>query len=204
MFKPRQDVELLLRRDWGTNVPYKLEFSTEKGHFLVATQDLKQGELILEETPYVRAPLNEKCCLACFAHCADKCAICNQYLCQSDDCKNSTEHQLECQILAGKNLPPIEPSVILVLRVLRLQTPDFGLLLSNLEKFKSDPEWMQKRKRHVDFIQKLEMPGVDQDSILAILAIDATNGQTGTFFTLGIKIVCGMFMFAMFIYGTFR
>nr|XP_045583672.1 SET domain-containing protein SmydA-8-like [Procambarus clarkii]XP_045583673.1 SET domain-containing protein SmydA-8-like [Procambarus clarkii] len=108
------------------------------GRYLVATRDLKEGQLVLREKPLVLGPVAESppVCLGCHAPITaedhPRCQGCSWPLC-SPACATTARHQAECAALATdtkKIAPPTSMirtpryDVILVLRCLLLRSLD--------------------------------------------------------------------------------
>jgi len=84
-------------------LPYRVERSETMGRYLVATKDIDEGELILNESPMVVGPrqLTKPICLGCHKEITPttpfiKCIRCNWPVC-SKKCQDSPQHDAECR-----------------------------------------------------------------------------------------------------------
>jgi len=118
---------------------YKVCSSPELGRFLVATRDLKPGEMIISETPLVIGPqaTTVPVCLACYKPATSKyaCGKCGWPMCNSS-CAKAAVHEPECGLTAARGSPLQMPAscynkpypiyeVVTILRCLSLkQTSD--------------------------------------------------------------------------------
>ena len=88
----------------GSCVPFKVEYDPEIGRYLVATRRIKQGELILFESPSVIGPCtrSKPQCLECFKKISwnkfYRCSKCRFPLC-SKECEEGNYHKAECDLL---------------------------------------------------------------------------------------------------------
>ena len=86
--------------------PFTIRHTPAQGHFMVATRDIKQMELILREAPvvvgpYTRSPAPQLHCVECFkqldaATCAT-CPLCGYPVC-GDTCRGGPAHAAECAV----------------------------------------------------------------------------------------------------------
>ncbi|XP_013179737.1 PREDICTED: protein msta, isoform A [Papilio xuthus] len=93
--------------------PFKIQFTSALGRHMIATRDIKQGEIILKEKPAVTGPR-----MASTAHCLScakklqpsmieenldyyKCPLCNWPMC-SLECAKDEVHKNECKAMTGK------------------------------------------------------------------------------------------------------
>lgn len=78
------------------------------GRYIIATRDLKPGELILAEAPLVVAPMavTPPVCLVCYKSIdgRHKCPLCGWPMC-SDTCSGSVTHQAECAMTRQRGSP---------------------------------------------------------------------------------------------------
>jgi len=78
------------------------------GRYIIATRDLKPGELILAETPLVMAPMavTPPVCLVCYKPVDGryKCPLCGWPMC-SEACAGSPTHQPECRLTRQRGSP---------------------------------------------------------------------------------------------------
>jgi len=100
------------RKDWPNHkdfckemakLPYRIERNPVIGRYMVATKDLAEGELILQESPMVIGPrqLTKPVCLGCHkviksAKDCIKCVRCNWPVC-SAKCQDAPVHDAECR-----------------------------------------------------------------------------------------------------------
>merc|ERR1712106_1014623 len=84
-------------------LPYRVERSNVMGRYLIATKDMEEGELILNESPMVVGPrqLTKPVCLGCHKEITSttpfiKCIRCNWPVC-SERCQDSPQHDAECR-----------------------------------------------------------------------------------------------------------
>merc|ERR1711892_167739 len=82
-------------------LPYRVERSNVMGRYLIATKDMEEGELILNESPMVVGPrqLTKPVCLGCHKEITSttpfiKCIRCNWPVC-SERCQDSPQHDAE-------------------------------------------------------------------------------------------------------------
>jgi len=87
---------------------YKVCSSPELGRYLVATRDLKPGEMIISETPLVMGPqaVTIPVCLACYKPATSKyvCPKCGWPMC-SEKCAKSAVHEAECNLTQIRGSP---------------------------------------------------------------------------------------------------
>nr|XP_053652888.1 SET domain-containing protein SmydA-8-like [Cherax quadricarinatus] len=129
---------------------------TQGGRYLVATRDLKEGQLVLREAPLVLGPVAETApvCLGCHspitAEDHPRCPRCYWPLC-TPDCADTALHQAECSALATDTKrigPPTSLTrtprydIILVLRCLLLRSSD----PAGWEKIKGMESHSERRK----------------------------------------------------------
>lgn len=90
---------------------YKVCSSSTLGRYVIATRDLKPGELVLSECPTVMAPMafTIPICLSCYKTVdgSKRCPKCGWALC-SESCMESASHVPECSFTQarGKAIPP--------------------------------------------------------------------------------------------------
>jgi len=87
---------------------YKVCSSPSLGRYLVATRDLKPGEMVISETPLVIGPqaVTIPICLACYKPATSKyaCTQCGWPMCNAN-CSKSEVHQAECTLTASRGTP---------------------------------------------------------------------------------------------------
>jgi len=92
---------------------YKVCSSPDIGRYLVATRDLKPGEMIISETPLVIGPqaVTIPVCLACYKPATNKylCPKCGWPMCSST-CAKASVHEAECSLTAARGSPIQMPS----------------------------------------------------------------------------------------------
>lgn len=80
------------------------------GRYVVATRDLKAGEVIIEEPPVTVGPkqFTPVVCLGCSIpiEIVRVCSGCGWPMCSEECAKNSALHQLECKHLANCKFKP--------------------------------------------------------------------------------------------------
>jgi len=87
---------------------YKVCSSPSLGRYLVATRDLKPGEMIISETPLVIGPqaVTPPVCLACYKPVTNKyvCPKCGWPMC-NEKCAKSPVHEAECNLTQIRGSP---------------------------------------------------------------------------------------------------
>ncbi len=78
------------------------------GRYIIATRDLKPGELILAEGPLAVAPMavTPPVCLACYKPVdgRTRCPLCGWPMC-GDACAGAPVHQAECRLTQSRGSP---------------------------------------------------------------------------------------------------
>ena len=108
------------KKHWGSHkeeckgmarLPWRIERSETMGRFLVATKEIEEGELILNESPMVVGPrqLTKPVCLGCHKEITPTtpwkpCVRCHWPVC-SPACQDSPAHDAECRWLRSQSLP---------------------------------------------------------------------------------------------------
>ncbi|KAM3965788.1 SET domain-containing protein SmydA-8 [Aphomia sociella] len=182
---------------------FKVQYSDTFGRHMIATRDIKQGEMILKEKPAVIGP-RMTCapqCLACGKKLEAtkiedtydfyKCSMCNWPMC-GPQCEKADIHKPECKAMTDRKYrctikyeqpDKVEAAycVIAPLRVLLMKTSNplqfenVISLESHLEDKKDTPLYLVLRANLVTFVvQVLGMP-FDEDTILKIASIFDTN-----------------------------
>lgn len=182
---------------------FKVQYSDTMGRHMVATRDIKQGEMILKEKPAVIGP-RISCpvlCLACGKNLEPiqkgesldfyKCSSCNWPVCGLD-CEQNEVHKQECKAMCDRKYTcdikyekpdKIEAAycVISPLRVLLmkytqpLQFENIMNLESHLEDRINTPLYLTLKVNLVTFIiHVLGMP-FDEETILKVASIFDTN-----------------------------
>jgi len=214
---PEGDFISFYKLDWSEERDkYEICYDKSEGRYLKARRDIEPGELIIEESPMIRAPVmggttlgcstgSSLICLGCYNLLTGgwvSCSNCGGTLC-SVKCKDSADHQMECSFFAKQNMKNTADQnsvnyydIILPLRILSLRKkPEvlwkpFWKLMSHLDEFKQNKEWLEKQKIVSDFIlKKMKIPDVTEEMILTILAIDAINGRTMNFGGVKMRLI---------------
>ncbi|CAG2053805.1 unnamed protein product, partial [Timema podura] len=180
--------------------PYRVEVDERLGRFLVASRDIKQGELILREPPLVLGPKTATfpLCLGCHRRLPSNlegyhvCSGCNWPLC-GPQCEGLAPHQDECQLMRESghraDIPFESPQKkeavycnITPLRclLLREKHPDkFSTLLnlqSHLEELRDTSLYNLFKTTMIGFLlDGLQLTDVDPEMVLRMCAILDTN-----------------------------
>jgi len=88
---------------------FKVEENIESGRYLVATRDIKKGEIILTENAAIHGPMYTKCKLSCL-NCLQSqnlfaCRNCGWPVC-SIECENGKNHKFECSVFSSSEFRP--------------------------------------------------------------------------------------------------
>ncbi|XP_066994525.2 SET domain-containing protein SmydA-8 isoform X2 [Anabrus simplex] len=176
---------------------YKIATDETLGRYLVATRDIKQGEMIFQETPIVTGPkvVTYPVCLGCLHQMKPEsewraCSGCSWPMC-STKCELSPQHLSECKLMQEKgfrasiDVQKKKESAycsIVPLRCLLLKdkSPEkyktLMSLQSHLEERRNTTLYTIFRTNVVGFIRTaLGMEHVDEETILKIAAILDTN-----------------------------
>jgi len=173
---------------------YKVCSSPDIGRFLVATRDLKPGEMIISETPLVMGPqaVTIPVCLACYKPATNKylCPKCGWPLCNSS-CAKAAAHEAECTLTAARGSPIQMPSsafnkpypvyeVVTILRCLHLKQT-------------SEQKWKKLRELepHEDARKKNGKYERDMSTMVRVIREFLKIPET-TFSTQEIQDVCGI------------
>uniref|UniRef100_A0A1B0GHX9 Putative histone tail methylase n=1 Tax=Lutzomyia longipalpis TaxID=7200 RepID=A0A1B0GHX9_LUTLO len=168
------------------------------GRFLVATRNIKFGDVVLKEAPLVVGPsqLTAPVCLGCLQEVNErtmiKCAKCGWPMC-SKDCQEAPNHAEECKLSAARGGVTIEHFVaphpiyqcILTLRCLLMEQscPEKWEKISQLESHndrrKDSQQWLSDREYVAKFIPKFfKIPERwKEEEIMRILGIVYINGH---------------------------
>jgi len=93
----------------GTCFPYKVEYRDKMGRILVATRNIKKGEVICEEKPAIVGPYSRSTpqCLQCFRTLQSDhqytCSGCGYPMC-GDQCCKGNYHKEECMVFMKAGL----------------------------------------------------------------------------------------------------
>ncbi|XP_059610034.1 SET domain-containing protein SmydA-8-like [Phlebotomus argentipes] len=182
---------------------FELKVDEVMGRYLVATRDIKQGEVILKERPMVIGPkINSRVlCLGCHRFLSlqpkqknyYKCSQCNWPLCGAS-CEQSFVHQAECSLMASRkfkaqiNASPGDENkreaaycAIVPLRccLLKQSDPlDFERMLdlqSHLERRIDTPLYRILKANLLTFIRTILKVDIDEETVMKIAAILDTN-----------------------------
>ncbi|XP_015595614.1 protein msta isoform X2 [Cephus cinctus] len=123
--------------------PVKVAFSEKYGRYLIATRDLKAGELILRESPFILGPksFTLPVCLGCHREFSkgdviENCERCGWPVC-SVNCSNATIHANECEVFVRANYKaPVISANFEKIPAYGILTPLRCLLLANQDKDK--------------------------------------------------------------------
>lgn len=182
---------------------FKIQYSDTLGRHMIATRDIKQGEMILKEKPAVMGP-RISCtpqCLSCAIKLepnkvGDKyefyyCSSCNWPMC-GPKCEKADVHKAECKIMTdrkykctieyqGPDKSEAAYCVIVPVRVLLmkesnpLQFENLINLQSHLEDRINSPLYTILKANLITFVtQVLGLP-FDEESIMKVAAILDTN-----------------------------
>ncbi|XP_059608080.1 SET domain-containing protein SmydA-8-like [Phlebotomus argentipes] len=167
------------------------------GRFLVASRNLKFGDVILKEAPLVTGPsqFTAPVCLGCLQeiheNTATKCSRCGWPMC-SQECQEAETHAEECRISAARGGITIEHFIcphpiyqcVLTLRCLLTERscPDKWQQLSQLESHstsrKDSLQWLSDREHVAKFIPRFfKEQRWTEDEILRVLGIVYINGH---------------------------
>ena len=56
--EPEKDLDCFTNLDWNEEAPYEIVFDKNEGRYLRAKRDIEPGELIIEESVLLRAPVS--------------------------------------------------------------------------------------------------------------------------------------------------
>lgn len=180
---------------------FKIEHTDTLGRHMVATRDIKQGEMIFKEKPAVLGPriTSSALCLTCgvrlepLAETYDfyKCTTCHWPMC-GPKCEKSDVHKPECKVMSERKyqcdikyeFPDKVESAYCVISPLRVLLMKFSNpqqyenlinLESHLDERINTPLYLVLKANLVTFItQVLEMP-FDEETILKVASIFDTN-----------------------------
>lgn len=182
---------------------FKIQCSDTFGRHMVATRDIKQGEMILKEKPAVMGPKISSVpqCLACGMKLEPmkiengydfyKCSMCNWPMC-GPQCEKSDIHKPECKVMSDRkykcSIKYEKPDkseaaycVIAPLRVLLMkhtnpnQYENIMSLESHLEDRKETPLYLVLKANLVTFIIQVLGMQVDEETVLKVASIFDTN-----------------------------
>ncbi|MCL4144495.1 UNVERIFIED_CONTAM: hypothetical protein GTU68_042503 [Idotea baltica] len=174
--------------------PYKIAQNPEVGRYLVATKDIKFGELILEDPTLIMGPktITEPVCLACYRPVEGKytCKKCGFPMCDKD-CASADSHEPECKAIQDSGTK-VKVSVfgeincmyecIMPVRILALRDSSPNVwrkivaLESHAEKRVATEISAITKKTVVDIIQNRLSLDYSEELINQVLGIIDTNG----------------------------
>ncbi|CAG7732682.1 unnamed protein product [Allacma fusca] len=163
-------------------IPYEVVTTEEQGRYLIASRELKENSMLIQEPPLAFAPADDDTspnllhlCLGCCEQIGvnDRCSSCGWPLC-SPPCEKASFHtDMECSIFASKsiNFPPKKSRAIygsvLILRLLlqKSKNPVHWKKMLDLNCHNKIQESRFKLKREKEMILEnmQEFYGSDQD-----------------------------------------
>ncbi|PSN56125.1 hypothetical protein C0J52_10642, partial [Blattella germanica] len=169
------------------------------GRHLIATRDLKVGEVILHELPLVSGPpqITPPVCLGCYNLLKEQTAIpcpdCGWPMC-SMECARNPAHRPECDItkyrkgsqIAVRNFEQPHPlyQCITTLRCLNFRNSNpvvwdkLNALQSHCEERRKTPQYEQERVTVAQFIRKFfKMEEFTEEEIMHICGVIQVNGH---------------------------
>ncbi|XP_077295843.1 SET domain-containing protein SmydA-8-like [Arctopsyche grandis] len=184
---------------------FRLECNEVLGRHLIATRDIKQGEMIFKEKPAVLGPkiVSHPVCLSCYKRVKAekqqngkidfyKCTSCGWPMCNSE-CQSSKVHKEECELMnkrkytctityGGEDKKESAYCVIAPLRCLLMEKTDpkqYEAILSmqgHLEQRINTPLYKILKANIVTFIQQvLGFTQFDENTIMNVAAILDNN-----------------------------
>ena len=177
--------------DTGSCHPYTVRYDDHVGRYVVASRDIKQGEVIFgEREPLVVGP-NHECpplCLQCLDPCdlSNVCPGCGYPMC-SDQCCSDHQTTEECQLLSRAAAPVFSDGsrseayhVILPLRLLITERQDPAksrlaqLFMDHREDRLKSQYWPYCQEVIVPFIKNI-LPDTSEDDINRAIGILEVN-----------------------------
>ncbi|XP_023323790.1 protein msta [Eurytemora carolleeae] len=178
--------------------PIRVEYREGAGNCLVATADIKPGEVILQEYPAVVAPslVSATVCLECLRNWqgANLCSKCKFPVCNKE-CEQGTNHKQECSVLAllptAPTFKPDERSnpafaLIGVIRFLFLQeNPDLAdrtsLLMDHVDDIKGSPDLLNMWEGTAvqQLVRELPNSKYTKEDVLRAVGVLHTNSVAG-------------------------
>lgn len=179
--------------------PFKVAENKALGRHVIATRDLKVGEVILKGQPLVAGPsqVTPPICLGCYKllteHSARPCSECGWPLC-SEKCARAPAHRAECDItklkkgskVTVRNFLQTHPiyQCVTALRCLYLRDSNPVMwerllsLESHCEERKKTPRYEGDRTTIAQFVRRFFcMQDFDEEEILRICGIIQVNGH---------------------------
>lgn len=177
--------------------PYKMEINDILGRHLIATRNIKAGEIIMRKNPLIIGPKTASfpLCLGCHKKINIdndfyRCTKCNWPMCNLI-CENSTIHKGECEVysqmenvpnIAAENVKQLGYCLVLPLRVFLLKQSKKSRyeaienLESHLEENQKTPLYLMFKANLVPFIRRaLKLDDIDANEVLKICSIFDTN-----------------------------
>jgi len=184
-----------LQQPASSSQPWRISDVPGVGRILVATRDIKQWELVLEDRALVTVPDNHPVCLGCLAPVDGTftCGGCEWPVC-SPQCQKEEQHRVECVIFQNKKIIATVKDYSMrhsmftcvgVLRVLLLKGVDgqgseewnqvMGLM-SHWETRKKEVEVAEAiRRMMVFFVERLGMDWVQLEDVQHAFGVLKTN-----------------------------
>ncbi|XP_059048727.1 SET domain-containing protein SmydA-8-like [Achroia grisella] len=180
------------------NIRYEVLRSDKLGRYLVAAKDLKAGEKILSDEPFVIGPSSDTSlvCHNCYLPLISKFIVCKSCavapLCPDEGCPQPLTYnwhsKSECEIFKTlkltKGLNPMVMvqnvgSLIILRSILKKKTEpeaweEFMQLETHIEKRKNTSVW-QYYQNTVKFIESLDLDGVDTNLVQKVCAAVDVN-----------------------------
>ncbi|XP_021915499.1 protein msta isoform X2 [Zootermopsis nevadensis] len=191
------------RLDWKGHrsrcKPFKVADNKALGRHLIATRDIKVGEVILDEQPLVAGPsqVTPPVCLGCYRILTEQsacaCLDCGWPMC-SEDCARTPAHRAECDItklkkgskVTVRNFLQPHPiyQCVTTLRCLYLRDSD-PVKWERLQSLESHCEERKKTRRYEDdrvtvaqFLRHFfHLQDFEQEEILRVCGILQVNGH---------------------------
>ncbi|XP_063709401.1 SET domain-containing protein SmydA-8-like isoform X2 [Culicoides brevitarsis] len=192
------------KSDWSRHKnschPFKVESSPEFGRYLVASKDIKAGEIVLKESPLVCGPsqITPPVCVGCLQKIEEKrhteCERCGWLVCRRE-CQDLPGHKAECELTVARGekvsvfkyfeAPHPTYQCLAVVRALLLRdsAPEKYEKLLKLESHdkerKETEQWELDSKHIADFIKRFFRceSRWSTDEILKVVGILQVNGH---------------------------
>jgi len=189
----------------GVCHPYEIKFTPDVGRYVVASRDIKQGEIIFtENAPLVVGP-NQECpalCLVCLGPGDVEviCEGCGWPMCSSE-CAEEHRYSQECSLLSSVPAPEFQDSEtiseayhpILPLRLL-LKKKDFPavnrlaeLFMDHKEDRKTSQYWPYCQEKVVPFIRSICPEFSDEEINRAIGLLEVNCYEVKNYVTFGVR-----------------
>lgn len=188
------------KSDWKNHknkcAPYKIERNDVLGRYLIATRNIKAGEIIMKKSPIVIGPKTASfpICLGCHKRIETginfyRCSKCKWPMCNAL-CESSNIHIEECEIYSQmENVPNIENNnakqlgycLVLPLRTLLLKAKNknqynsIESMESHLEENLMSPVYRMFKLTLVPFLKAALKTDISEGEVLKICSIFDTN-----------------------------